>query len=133
MTQYTITDEPYQKFSLDVRGEDMQVVLYFILQSDAWYADITDSVGNVVAKGERMVSGVDTGFKFGIPGVYIAGPNGEAKDPDSTGWEDLFIYVLDEDELEPTKARTTVEPTYLIDADSNPIADSSGLLLVVNP
>ena len=131
MTRYTITDEAYQKFSLTVRELEMQVVFYFIASSDAWYTDIFDSEGNVIALGERLVSGVDTGFKFGIEGVFVAGPNGEAKDPDSTGWKDLFLYVLDEDELAPQKLFTVAEPTYLIDADSNPIVDPSGLLMVV--
>jgi len=132
MTRYAITDETYQRFSLDVRGQEMRVIFYFILSSDAWYADIFDSEGNTVALGERMVSGVDTGTKFGIEGVFIAGPNGEAKDPDSTGWKDLYLYVLDEDELDPKKLFTVAEPTYLIDADSNPIVDPSGLLLVAD-
>lgn len=131
MKRYTITDETYQKFSMDVRGQEMNVVLFYILSSDSWYADIADPLGNIVAKGERLVSGVDTGFKFGIPGVYIAGPNGEAKDPDGTGWTDLFFYVLDEDELDDVSLFTIVDPTYLIDDASDPITDDSGLYMVV--
>lgn len=131
MVQYTVTDETYQQFTMDVRGQVMAVTLYFILDNDAWYADIRTSDGAVVALGERMVSGIDTGTKFGIPGVYIAGPNGEAKDPDGSGWANLFFYVLDEDELIPDTGLTQAEPTYLIDGGSNPLVDKYGLYLVV--
>lgn len=131
MTYYEVTDETYQQFTMDVRGQVMDVTLYFVLDNDAWYADIRTSAGEVVALGERMVSGIDTGTKFGIPGVYIAGPNGEAKDPDSTGWADLFFYVLDEDELAADTGLTKATPTYLIDGFSNPLVDKHGLYLVV--
>jgi len=130
MIRYAIGSETFQRFSLDVRGQEMTVVLYYVLSSDAWYADITTAQGDIVALGERMVSGLDTGFKFGVEGVFIAGPNGESNDPDGTGWDNLFIYVLEEDELDPVRFRV-VEPTYLIDAFSNPITDASGLYLVV--
>lgn len=131
MTKYPISNNKYQRFTLNVRGQDMVVTLYYILSNDAWYADIVRASGEVVGYGERMVSGVDTGVKFGVPGVYIAGPNGEAKDPDGEGWDNLFIYVLDESELEADLGLTKTQPVYLIDANSNPLVDKHGLYLVV--
>lgn len=131
MKRYIITDEHYQKFSLDVRGQEIQMVFYYILSSDAWYRDAYNSLGTAIVHGERLVSGVDIGFKFGIEGIFIAGPNGEARDPDGSGWKDLFLYVLDEGELDPASLYTVAEPTYLIDDASDPITDDSGLFLVV--
>jgi len=131
MIRYAVRNDTYQKFTLDIRGQDMTVVLYYVLQNDAWYADITSDTGEIVAQGERMVSGIDTGFKFGIPGVFIAGPNGEAHDPDGEGWDNLYFYVLTLEELDIGPLFAQADPTYLIDAMSDPIVDSDGLFLVV--
>ena len=131
MTRYSVTDEKYQKFSIDVRGTEITLVIYYIHSSDSWYRDAYDPAGNVVTLGERLVGGLDLGFKFGIPGIYIADSLGNAKDPDGTGWSDLFIYVLSEDELEDTARRLGIEPTYLIDGNSDPLTDSKGFFLVV--
>ena len=131
MVRYTVSDEKYQKFSMGIRGDDMSVVIYYVHASDSWYANSNTESGEIVAVGERLVGGIDLGFKFGIPGVYIADGQGQPKDPDSEGWSNLFFYILTEEELADTERRTSVEPVYLIDSNGNPIVDSKGFNLVV--
>lgn len=131
MKRFSITNERYQKFNLSIRGEEFSLVIYYINYSNAWFMDITTNGGASIVKGEKMVSGVDLGFKFPTKGVFIADENGNAKDPDGTNWDGLYLYALDEDELESTARKTVLEPTYLIDSNSNPLVDSSGFYLTV--
>lgn len=131
MTKYAITNERYQKFNIDVRGVSITIVLYYNNIDKAWYRDSFTAEGAVVVYGEKMVSGVDMGFKFPFKGVYVADGEGNLKDPTEDNWDNLFLYILDEDELEPQTRATVPEPTYLIDPNSNPLVDSSGFFLVV--
>ncbi len=131
MTKYTISNDTYQKFILNVRGVERHVVFYFVLSSNHWYADVYTTKGVAIVKGERLVSGIDLGFKMGVEGVYIAKADGSAKDPDKTGWDGLFLFVLDEDELSVKKTFTTKEQTVLVDKDNNILVDASGLFILV--
>lgn len=131
MTRYTISNERYQKFNIDVRGTDLALVLYYNTTSDAWYVDVFRAEGEVLIYGEKMVSGVDLGFKFEFRGVYVADGEGNFRDPDSNNWDNLFLYILDEDELEDAPRANIPEPTYLIDAGGNPLVDGNGYNLVV--
>lgn len=131
MKRYTITDEHYQKFNLTARGQEFLMVIYYSNYSDAWYMDVNISDGEYIVKGERMVSGVDLGFKYDFKGVYILDKNLQPRDPKADGWKDLYIYILNEDELEAQARAKVPEPVYLIDDNSNPLVDGLGFYLTV--
>lgn len=129
MIKYAITNERYQKFNIDFRGTNITLVIYYNSMDEAWYRDAYTEEGTVIF-GEKLVSGVDMGFKFPFKGVYIADGQGNLKDPSSDNWDNLFLYILDEDELEDQPRAGVPDLVYLIDADSNPIVDSNGYYIV---
>lgn len=124
-----MTDEPVQNFTLDVRGSYIELKAYYNDIDGAWYADFTNEEGVIMPLGEKLVSGVDIGFKFGVEGIYIAKLDGTFQDPGPDGWSDLYFYILEEDEL-GQKDTAFNGFTYLVDDNNNPLYDDFGNLLV---
>lgn len=102
MQQYKLLENTYQQITVDIRGIDYIFTIYQSTNSYYWFFDLSTTNEEIIVVGEKLVSGIDLGFKLSIKGIYIANTDGSIKDPNEDGLSDVALYILNKDELNET-------------------------------